>query len=138
MFCFVLFLRKRSAFHLSRRLHNRTPFYIKIISLNELTIKKLINEDKIVFNPFFCDFSKVGNHNLHSTVQELEHHSSIDILPCDSSQPDISLPYVEETCPGNVGDWWTHLAPGMDDIHTKRIHSISTNKDKNQSKLFMN
>ena len=42
---------------------------------------------------------------------------------------------MEEACSSNVCNWWSHLAPGMDDIHTKSIHCISAEDEHNKNKL---
>ena len=44
---------------------------------------------------------------------------------------------MKKTCPGNVGDRGAHLAPCMDNIHSKGIHSISTKRStKRRSTLI--
>ena len=90
------------------------------------TIQEFINQDKVVLNSFFSDFSKIRYHNLYCAIQELKHHGSIYILPCHSSKPHISLPYMKKACSGNVCDRRANLTSSVDDIHTEGIHCIST------------
>lgn len=88
------------------------------------TIQQLIDEDKVVLDVFLADLAKVGGHDITHLVEELKHHSGIDILLGDGSQPDGGAFDVEEAGPGDVGDRRADLLPGMDDIHSECVHCI--------------
>lgn len=61
-----------------------------------LTIKKFIDENKIVFDVLLGDLSKVGLHHIDDLEEEFKNHGSVDILLCDGSKPNIGPLYVEE------------------------------------------
>ena len=58
--------------------------------------------------------------------QELEHHSSINILLGDGGYPDVGPADVEEAGAGDVADRGAHLLSGVDHIHSERVHSITS------------
>lgn len=69
-----------------------------------LTIQKLVDEHKVVFDVLFTDLSKIGSHHITHFVEELEDHRCINILLGDGSQPDIGTFDMEETGASDVGD----------------------------------
>ena len=71
----------------------------------ELTIQKLIDEDKVVLDILLAYFAKVGLHDFTHFKQELKHHFGVDILLSDRGQPDVGSLDVEERGAGNVGHW---------------------------------
>ena len=92
------------------------------------TIKQFINKNKIILDVFLCQFSKVRLHNFHHFEEELKNHSSIDILSCDCSYPNITTFCVKETSACNVCHGRTHKATCMDNIYTKCINTIASNE----------
>jgi hypothetical protein len=80
----------------------------KIPKINNF-IQKLINEDKVVFNIFLADLSKVVLEDLNHLQEELKDHAGVDILLGDGCQPQVGPLDVEERCPGYVGHWRPHL-----------------------------
>ena len=61
----------------------------KTLSKIILTIKKLIDEHKVVLYVFFRNLAKVGLHHICHLQQELKDHGSVDILFCYSCHPDV-------------------------------------------------
>lgn len=98
---------------------------------SSLTIQQLVDEHKVVLDILLTDLPKVGRHDITHLVEELEHHSSVDILLGDSSQPDVGALDMKEASAGDVGDRGAHLLSGVDHIHAERVHGIASDEKDN-------
>lgn len=94
----------------------------------ELTIKQLINENKVVLDTFLWDTAKIGFQYTDHLVEKLEYKCCINILPGCCHNPDIGASCVEVAGPGNVGDWRPDSMTSMDDIYSKSINGAATRK----------
>ena len=90
-----------------------------------VTVQQLVDEDKVVLDVLLADLPKVGSHDITHLVEELKHHGSIDVLLGDGGQPDVGALDVEKGGAGDVGDRGAHLLPGVDHVHTERIHRVT-------------
>lgn len=105
----------------------KTDFAITTNITNKLsspTIQQLVDEHKVVLDVLLADLAKVGCHDVTHFVEELEHHGGVDILLGDGRQPDVGALDMEEAGAGDVGDRGPNLLPGMNHVHTERIHRI--------------
>lgn len=114
------------------------------------TVKKFIDEYKVILYILLTNLSKVGLHALDDFKKEFKDHRCIDILLCDRRHPNIrplqnkyilnfsyydivwpinnNITYLnmEEGSAGNIRHWWSNLLSSMDDIHPESVHSVSS------------
>jgi len=65
------------------------------------------------------------------------YHLSVDVLLGDGGQPDVGPLNVEKRRSGDVGDGGANLLTRVDDIHAKRIHSVTSDViSANQEDIF--
>jgi len=100
--------------------------------LIEQTVKKLIDEHKVVFDVVLSDFAEVRLHDGHHFRQKLKHQRRIDVLFGRHRQPYVRPFYMEKAGSGDVSDWRSDLLPRMDYVHTECIHCIPPVRNYNR------
>ena len=89
------------------------------------TIQQLVDEHKVVLDVLLADLAKVGGHDVTHLVEELEHHGGVDILLGDGRQPDVGALDMEEAGASDVGHRGSNLLPGVNHVHTERVHRVT-------------
>lgn len=92
----------------------------------ELTIKQLINENKVVLDAFLRDVAKVRLKNTDHLIEEFKNQSCVNILPGSGYNPNVGTPGVEVARSGYVGYWRTDCMAGMDDIYSESINRAAS------------
>ena len=91
---------------------------------NQPTVEQFVDEHKVVLDVVLRHFAEVRLHDRDHLSEEFKDESRVHVLFGRHRQPDVRPFDVKETRPSDVCDWRTHLLPGMDHVHSERVHRI--------------